>query len=204
MDDGESEVLLEGIEIAIAVEQRVVMANALRRNQQIDGFANRAARASKESIILRGINRKLAVMEFDQLELHEVSFDGRRLPLVVHSHQDFGQYQRGQTKTFVLQTQIQPFGFGIGHAVEEVDKDARVDNDHGLVGGPVGAHRVEIAFPVDLATPLSQRALTTRLDQQPQRFFDGGALGGQSGSPHRLGHQVVVNVDVGAHGRCIF
>lgn len=70
-------------------------------------------------------------------------------------------------------------------AVDEVDEDTGVDDDHELIGAPacpersrrVGAHRVEIAFPSDLAAQRSEACLATRLNQQPQCFLNRRTLG---------------------------
>ena len=50
-----------------------------------------------------------------------------------------------------------------------------------------------------LAAQAADSGLALRLDQQAQAFFDGGAFGGQSGAAQRLVHQVILDLDVGAH-----
>jgi hypothetical protein len=37
--------------------------------------------------------------------------------------------------------------------------------------------------------------------ENPQRFFHGGALGGQARCFHSLGEQLVIEFYIGAHGR---
>ena len=50
---------------------------------------------------------------------------------------------------------IEPLTLGIRDAVEEVDENAGVKDDHVLVSRQVGAHRVQIALPFDLPAPLA-------------------------------------------------
>ena len=85
MDDVQAELLLEDIEVAIAMQQRMVVADAVRRNQQIDGLADGAAGIAKEPIMLRCIDRQLDVMELEDLEFVKLGVDERRLAVIAKS-----------------------------------------------------------------------------------------------------------------------
>jgi hypothetical protein len=192
-------VFFESIEVPIAMQQRVVIADAIGRDQDVDCLARSASVVAQHPVIPRCIDPKFTLMKLEHLEHFELVVDQRRLALVTQTLQHFGEDERRQPEALVLEPQVEPFGFWVGDAVDEVDQHAGVDDDHWLLGGAVGAHRVEIALPFHFAAQLAQPALAARLNQQAQPFFNRGALGRGFRIPQRLAHQVVIDVDVGSH-----
>jgi hypothetical protein len=57
----------------------------------------------------------------------------------------------------------------------------------------------QIAFPLHLTPQQANGALGMGLGQQAQAGFDGGFLRTRSATPHGLGHQAIVNVNVRPH-----
>ena len=165
MNDVQSAELLEDIEIAIAVEQRMLMADAIRRDQKIDGLPDRAAGGAKGPVMPGGIQGDRHIGHVENFERRQLGVNERGFAIVTKSLQQLGQDDRRQTEPALVQLKIEPLGFGIGDAVDEVDEDAGVDDDHRLPGGQIGAHGGEVAFPFHLAAQLAKTRLTARLDQ---------------------------------------
>lgn len=59
MHDDQAEELLKGIEVAIAVQERVTFPNAVGRDDPVDGLANRAPFRTQQTIVPGGRGREL-------------------------------------------------------------------------------------------------------------------------------------------------
>lgn len=79
MDDGQLEELLEGIEVSIAVEQRVMFAQTEGGDQAVDGLSHRVTTTLKGAIVTRRVAGKRNAAGFEDDQLRELAFDG---PLV--------------------------------------------------------------------------------------------------------------------------
>lgn len=154
MDHTQSAQLLEDIEVPIAMEQGMLMTNAIRRNEEIDGLTDRAAGGAKGPVMRGGVNGQSHIVQFQNLECRQLGMDERSFTIGAKSLQQLGQDERRQAKPLAVQLQIEPLGFGIGDAVDEVDEDAGVDDDHRLLGRQISAHGVEVALPFHFAAQL--------------------------------------------------
>jgi len=59
MHDSEVEELFERIEVAIAMQERMLFANAERRDEAVDRFAYGPSTAAQETIVSRRVTRQL-------------------------------------------------------------------------------------------------------------------------------------------------
>jgi len=59
---------------------------------------------------------------------------------------------------------------------------------------------MEVPIPGDFAAEFSERGLSVGLDEETETGFDCGALGTGAGAAHGLCHEMVVELDVSAHG----
>src|SRR5687767_10916658 len=150
------------------------------------------------AIVVCRFRGKRDVNEIDDLELEELRLDRGRFAVIAEPLQHFREDDRRQADPIVIQMEIKPLRFRVRHAIQEIDPNGTVDNDQGLRLA-VRAHRVEIAFPLDLAAQTADTRLPSGLNQQPQPFFDCRAFGGRARAPQRLCHQLIVYVDVCAH-----
>jgi hypothetical protein len=74
---------------------------------------------------------------------------------------------------------------------------AQRDNDHGGDSAALRpAHRVRVAFPMDLSPEGKDVALRLLAREKPQSSFDCRALGLETSGFHGLGKQAFVNVDI--------
>jgi hypothetical protein len=64
---------------------------------------------------------------------------------------------------------------------------------------PAEAQAVKITFPVHLSSKPADGTLAVRFRQQPEARFHGSLLGASAAATHRPAHQVVIDVDIGAH-----
>ena len=83
MDHGESEQFLERIEVSIAVEQRMLLADAIGGDKNVDGLAGRSSALPQPSIVVCRFRGERNVDEIDDFELEELRLDRRRFAVVV-------------------------------------------------------------------------------------------------------------------------
>jgi hypothetical protein len=63
----------------------------------------------------------------------------------------------------------------------------------------IAAHRVQVTVPGKLAERGLELFLLLEAQQETERFLDHGTLGAQTGRGQGLAHQLIVDVDIGAH-----
>ena len=123
MDYRESQQVFERIEVTIAVEQGMLLADAIRREQNVDGLANRSAGLSQPPIVVRRLRRERDVDERDDFELEQLRFDHRRFAVVTEPLQHFGEDDGRQADPLAIQVPIEPPAFRVVDSVQEVDPD---------------------------------------------------------------------------------
>ena len=69
VNDDEAQAFLEDIEVAIAMEQRVLLADAVGCRQHVDGLANCPSGLSQLPVVVRCFRRERSVEEIDDLEI---------------------------------------------------------------------------------------------------------------------------------------
>ena len=155
MHDLQAEELLEQVEVAIAVQEDVIVANATRGDQQIDRLPHGVAALPQVPVMAGGFDGERSVVYLDDLELEQLRLNRRRFAIVAKSLQDLGQNQRGQANPITIKSEVKPLRLRIGDAVEEIDPDRRIDNDHKLTVRvrleAARTHLVQVAFPANLA-----------------------------------------------------
>jgi hypothetical protein len=73
MNDVEPEQLLEGIEIAVAMKQRMTLPYAERRDQAIDCLSNGSALRSEGTVVLRCRTGELRASSLEDVQLQELN-----------------------------------------------------------------------------------------------------------------------------------
>ena len=91
MYDLKAQYLLEGIEIAIAVQEFVFRLQTESGNQTIDGLANGVAAVAQVPVVVGGGNGQGAAAGLKNVELHEVSLDLGERVLVLNTLQYFAK-----------------------------------------------------------------------------------------------------------------
>jgi hypothetical protein len=129
VDDGEIEKGFERIEVAIAVQRRMMFTQAERRNQAIDRLAYGVSAAAQRAIVPRRISSKVDAARVEHLQLEQLSLDAPGDALVTYALQDFTQDQISDGETLPVERSVEPVGFRIRHAAEVVDPDGGVDDD---------------------------------------------------------------------------
>ncbi len=103
MNNRETQKLLECVEITIAVQQGMVMAQAMRRDQHVDRVPDRPPGGAKLAIVACRVDRGPRVRHRNQLEFIEDRFDDARGPLVSHALQHLGNGDRRETKPLSIE-----------------------------------------------------------------------------------------------------
>ena len=103
-------------------------------------------------------------------------------------------------KTLTAQRSVEPIRFGVSRALEIVDQNRRVYDDHvTLFRLTLETRAIEIAIPGDLPSQAAETALPLGLDQQAERFLHNGPFRSGAAAAHCLAHQTVVDINVGPH-----
>ena len=102
MNDLQSEGLLEGVEIAIAVEQRMRVLETERRNEAIDGLSNSPASGTQFAVVSSGRLRKLNAAGVEDLEAAHGAKDLRGGSIVRDSLEHLAYRQVEQPQTLPL------------------------------------------------------------------------------------------------------
>ena len=119
----------------------MVFADAVGRDQNLYGLANCASGLPQPPIVARRFGRERGVDTIDELELEELRLDRCRLAVVAQALQHFGEDNRRQADPLAIQMQIEPLGFRIGDAIQEIDPDRRVDDDQASEAPPRNRER---------------------------------------------------------------
>lgn len=75
MNNGESEVFFERIEVPIAMEQRVAFLQTERRDQAINSFAYRTPAPPKRPVVLGRCNCQFCAAGVEHMKLQELVLD---------------------------------------------------------------------------------------------------------------------------------
>ena len=73
---------------------------------------------------------------FEHVQLEQLAFDLVRHGLIANTLQDFAENQVDNRQTLAVEFHMKPIGFGIRDALEVVDPDRGVDDDHPLLRHP--------------------------------------------------------------------
>lgn len=123
VNDLQAEVTFEHVEIAIAVEQLMVIANAIGRDQQVDGGSHRAPACSKTATVCRRFSGEMAIDDLNHFEPQQLGLNGCGLAIIPQTLKHVGEYRGGESEPLAIEIQIEPLGLGVGDAVEEIDPD---------------------------------------------------------------------------------
>lgn len=119
----------------------MALAQAESRNKAIDGLANGMATGSQHTVITRCFARQVAVAAAAGLEHFEPQkqrLDLLRCVLVVYTLEHFAHDDVRQCETLLSELPFQPVGFSVLDALQVVDPDGSVDNDHDDLLGDSG------------------------------------------------------------------
>ena len=130
VDDGQLEELLERIEVSIAVEQRVMFAQTEGGDQAVDVLSHRMTTTPKGAIVTRRVAGKRNAAGFEDDQLRELAFDGFRRSVITDALQHLAEDDVRQPEALALKCSVEPVRFRIPHALEVVDQNRRVDDDH--------------------------------------------------------------------------
>jgi hypothetical protein len=130
MDDRQLQEFLEGFEIPIAMDERVLIANAKRGDETINRFPNSVASAAKDAIIQRCFSGQIDTARVEHFKLQQLVLDIFGNNLVANTLQDFTENQVDEAQALAIESHMNPIGFGIRNAFQVVDPDGGVDDDH--------------------------------------------------------------------------
>ncbi len=135
MNDLQSEDVLEGVEIAIAVEQRMRVLETERRDEAIDCLPDGPPASAQAAIVSRSRLRESDAAGVEDLETAKCAKDSSGGGIGRDALEHLAHRQVEQPQTAALRLSIEPLDFGCADAVQVVDPDRRVD-DHHVVTGP--------------------------------------------------------------------
>ena len=123
------EEFLERVEVPVAMQKRMARSDAERRNEAVDRLANGAAPSSQRTVIARGLARQVNAAGFEYFEPPQPILDLFD-SVVAEALQHFAEDDVCQRETLPIQCPIQPVSLRILRALQVVDPDGSVDDDH--------------------------------------------------------------------------
>lgn len=201
MDDLQAEVPFKRIEIAVSVKQNVTAPQAEGCDQAIDRLPYGLAPLTQGSVVARRRRRKPETSGLEDLEPTQLAEYVGGLFVSGQPLQDFAHDEVEDTQPLLGQLRIEPVGLRSTDAIEKVDPDARVDDNHASPAEwhPTQSARREITLPANLAAQTSDARLRLGSHEQAERSLDGRTLGTFAAHSQRLAHQGVVDLDIGPH-----
>src|SRR5216684_9279099 len=157
VDDGQTQPLLKSLEIPVAMKQGVPLTQAERRDQAVDSFPNGVAAASKGSIVSRGVASQRHASCREHLQLQQLLFSRLRRRFVAEALQHFAQDDVGQPQTLPVELPAQPRRLRVSRALQIVDPDRGVDDDHAYFA--VRPRRDALRSPFQATLPRNRRIL---------------------------------------------
>src|ERR1700674_2999558 len=118
------------MEIAIVVEQRPAVLDAPGADQQIDGLADGDPPPAQGTEIARRCDGNRVAGHWHDFEAAQQGLDLSSRPLAVKALQYLAQHQIPDDDLVRAEERAQPPDMARSPAIEEVDPDAAVDNDH--------------------------------------------------------------------------
>jgi hypothetical protein len=119
----------ERIEISIAVQQRVLLANTERRDQTVNRLPDSMAAAPQRPIVSRCLRCQVHTA-FEHFQLEELALDILRSELTTNALEDFAEDHIRESKTLLIELRMEPLGLGIRSALEVIDPNRGVDDYH--------------------------------------------------------------------------
>jgi hypothetical protein len=131
MDDLEPEVLLEGIEVAVAVKQRMSFEKAKGRNQAVDRFADGMAALPEEAVVLCRGNRQIFSTGPEDGELQQFAASAPECCFVADTLQDLAKDEVSQAEWLGWKFAFEPTGVRVYCSAQIINPNCGVDDGHG-------------------------------------------------------------------------
>jgi hypothetical protein len=158
VDDRESEKLFERIEVSIAVQQGVLLANAKRGDETIDRFSNRVPSSAQCAIVASRISGQVHATCVEHLQLQQLALYVLCCGLITNALQDFAENHIRECKALSVDFHMKPIRCRMPDPLEVIDPDSRVDDDH--AGYFANRPRREVSrLPSQVTLPRSRRML---------------------------------------------
>jgi hypothetical protein len=218
MDDTEVEVLLKGVEVAVVVEQDVALAQAEGGVEAVHGAAHRDAEGAEVAEVLGCGDCQFGVDILKDVEPAEGASNPGQIPMIPYASQDLTEDERGDGNALSVARLLHPDDLGGGISIEVLNEDGGIGDDHDQASGSdergrlgmngasanfAGRLSVDLGgidvFAGDLSEEAEKFFLTLDIEYEAKGSFHGCLLGGCAGGGHGLAHELVVDVDVGAH-----
>jgi hypothetical protein len=196
----EAQVLLKNVKIAVAMQQYVTVGQTKRCDQTIHHFAYCPALLPHASEISRCRYGQLQSARLKNLKFQKLPLKQAEFALAAYALQYLAQDQIRKPDPSLVGFVFNPISFWIPDSPKVIYPNGGINNDHPhLLFVPPSPQFIQVSLPVNLAAQAPDPGLTPHLHQQPQCFFDRRAFGTCAAAPHRLPHQLVVNLDIGTH-----
>ena len=134
--------LFEGVEVAVAVEQGVRLAQAERRDETVDCLAHRPAALAEAPMVICSRGREFDPASIENLETPQAPQHANGLRIGGEPLKDLADHEIEKPQAPPRKLPVQPRRLWGGHAVEIVDPDAGVDDYHisaSLTSDPPGS-----------------------------------------------------------------
>ncbi len=111
MHHAQAEQLLERIEVAVTVQQRMTATETERRDQAVDGLANGPPPGTQSAVVPRRSHRELNATRLEDLETSQISEHASGFLMGGETLQNLADHQVEQCKRLTRELPVQPIGF---------------------------------------------------------------------------------------------
>ena len=194
--------LLEGIEVAVTVQQGVAVQQAEACDETVDGFADGITANPEMTVVLRGSDCEFLTPGVEDSESGEFAPHAPEVGLLPDALQHLAENEVGQAEALSFDLAVQPIGVRIYRSAKVVDPDSGVDDGHAvaLLLRSAQPGLVQIALPADFAAKTADGHLRMSFHEETQSGVNGGFLGRGADRAHCLPDQLLVDFDVCPHG----
>ena len=204
---------LEGVEVAVAVEQRVPLADAMGCDDAVDCLAHGDAAGAQRTEVARRGERDFLAAGGEDWELRQLPGDAGKHLFAANSLQYLAEDEVGKPNRRTTHLALEPEALQVLIAGKEIYPDSRIDDDH--IHDPelrsISPRLIQIAFPFHFPPEFTHVALRLHFYEQLEGCVDGRLLGCGAAAAHGALDQLVVDLDICAHGNnppmckdCIF
>lgn len=132
MHHAQAEQLLEWFEVAVAVQERMTVAETECRDETVNGLANGASLRSESAVIPGRSHSELNTTSLEDFEASQILQHANGFFIGRETLQDLAEHQVEQAKRLPGELLVQPIRLACRDSVEVINPNGGVNDNHGI------------------------------------------------------------------------